>query len=64
MSVHLPLSQALSEGRLDEFIEQAERDGVGPADQAEFERLMGRVTAPQPEDRTSRSPDPDGSGEK
>ena len=52
----LTLAQALSEGRLDEFVAQAEAEGVGPADSNQFERLVGRVTAPQPEDQTSHSP--------
>lgn len=51
----LTLAKALAEGRLEEFAAQAEAEGVGPADRAQFEALMGRVTAPQPEDQTSRS---------
>lgn len=51
----LSLAQALSEGRLDDFVAQAEADGVGPADRAQFDAMVGRVTAPQPEDQTSRS---------
>ena len=57
----LTLSEALATDRLDEFVEQAEAEGIGPADRAQFEALVGRVTAPQPEDQTSRSP---GSGSK
>ena len=57
----ITLSEALEQDRLEEFIEQAEAEGVGPADRAQFEALVGRVTAPQPEDQTSRSP---GSGAK
>lgn len=53
----ITLAQALAENRICEFIEQAERDGVGSADEAKFMRLMGLVVkAPQPEDQTSRSP--------
>ena len=52
----LKLSEALSKGRLDEFIAQAEADGIGPADRTMFDTLIGRVTEPQPEDQTSRSP--------
>lgn len=52
----LTLSQALAEGRLQDFAAQAEADGIGPADRAQFDALMGRVTAPLPEDQTSRSP--------
>lgn len=51
----LSLQDALATGRLEEFISQAEAQGIGPAGRAEFDRLVGRVTAPQPEDRTSRS---------
>jgi hypothetical protein len=51
----ITLAKALAENRLPEFIEQAEAQGIGPADRAQFEALVGRVTAPQPEDQTSRS---------
>lgn len=51
----LTLSQALASGRLSDFVDQAERDGVGPADRNQFDRLLGRVTAPQQADQTSRS---------
>lgn len=53
---YLSLSEALASGRLAEFIQQAEAEGVGPADCAQFDALVGRVIAPQPEDQTSRSP--------
>lgn len=52
----ITLARALAENRIYDFVEQAERDGVGNADEAEFMRLMGLVTAPLPEDQTSRSP--------
>lgn len=51
----LKLNQALAENRLAEFIEQAEAEGIGPADRADFEARLGRLTAPRQEDRTSRS---------
>lgn len=51
----LTLSEALSAGRLDDFVAQAEAEGVGPADRAQFDKLVKRVTVPQPEDQTSRS---------
>lgn len=54
----LTLVDALENGRLQEFIAQAEADGVGPADRTLFEALIGKVTAPQPEDQTSHSPAP------
>ena len=50
------LSQALSEGRLADFVLQAEAEGIGPADRAQFDKMVGRVTAPLPEDQTSRLP--------
>lgn len=52
----LSLAEALASGRLEDFIAQAEADGIGPADRAEFDALVGRVTAPLPEGQTSRSP--------
>lgn len=51
----LTLSQALKEGRLPDFVAQAEAQGIGPADRSQFDALVGRVTAPQPEDQTSHS---------
>ena len=61
----LTLSQAISQGRLDEFIDQAEESGVGPIDEAEFEQTAATVikTPPQP-DQTSCSPRRDDSPEK
>ena len=52
----MTLSDALASGDLEPFIRQAEAEGIGPADRAQFEAMVGRVTAPQPEDQTSRSP--------
>jgi hypothetical protein len=61
----LTLSEALASDRLEEFIEQAERAGVGTASEAEFGDALTRVVkAPRPEDRTSRSASRDGSTEK
>ena len=57
----LTLAEALETGRLDEFVEQAEAGGIGPADRTMFDTLIGRVTAPLPEDQTSRSPGSGGS---
>ena len=51
----LSLSDALASGALEDFIAQAEADGIGPADRAQFEAIVGRVTAPQPSNQTSRS---------
>lgn len=52
---YLTLSEALATDRLPDFIAQAESEGVGPADRSQFEAMVGRITAPQPEDQTSRS---------
>jgi hypothetical protein len=55
MDRYLTLQEALNSNRLDDFIAQAEAEGVEAANRAEFEELVGRVTAPQPEGQTSRS---------
>jgi hypothetical protein len=52
----ITLQQALTQGKLDEFVAQAEADSVGPADRAQFEKMVGRVTAPLPEGQTSHLP--------
>ena len=57
----LSLSEALTSGRLEDFIIQAERDGIGSAPTQIFDALLARVIAPQPVDRTSRSPGRGGS---
>lgn len=59
----LTLNDALKNGRLDDFINQAEQEGVGPIDRAMFEGVLGRVIAPQPEGQTSHLPDGDCSPE-
>jgi hypothetical protein len=52
----LKLNQALAEGRLAEFVAQAEAEGVGPGDRAAFDASLERlIKAPQQEGRTSRS---------
>ena len=55
------LAECLASGDLEPFIQWAEAEGVGPADRAQFDAMVGRITAPQPEDQTSRSP---GSGSR
>ena len=53
----ITLAKAIEEGRLSDFIDQAEADGIGPIDAADFDQMLGRVIkAPQLEGRTSRSP--------
>lgn len=49
----LTLADALASGRLDSFIAQAEAEGIGPADGAQFDAMVGRITAPLPKDQTS-----------
>ena len=51
----ITLSEALKQDSLEDFIEQAEAEGIGPADRAQFDALVGTLTAPQPEGQTSRS---------
>lgn len=52
----LSLSDALAQDRLEDFIAQEEARGVGPAPVRKFEQLAeALVTAPPPEDQTSRS---------
>jgi hypothetical protein len=55
MSDRLTLAEALATDRISDFVEQAEAEGVGPADRSQFDSLVKRVTAPQPEGQTSRS---------
>lgn len=61
MTKRLTLQDALKFNRLDDFIAQAEAEGVAAADREMFEDMVGRVTAPQPEGQTSRSPGRGGS---
>lgn len=56
MAMTLTLNEALRSGRLEDFILQAEAEGVANASVVEFDAMVGRVTAPQLEDQTSRSP--------
>lgn len=58
MAEFLSLAEAIATNRLGDFAAQAEADGIGPADRAEFDALVGRVTAPLPEGQTSRLPGP------
>ena len=56
MERHKPnLADCLKAGDLEPFIAWAEENGIGPADRAEFDSVVERVTAPQPECRTSHS---------
>lgn len=52
----LSLADALASGRLEDFAAQVEAQGIGPADRAQFEKMVERVTAPQPEGQTFRLP--------
>jgi len=57
----ITLAEAIAAGRLDDFIDQAETDEIGPADRDQFNAMVERITAPRPEGQTSRSR---GSGSK
>ena len=58
----LSLSEALASNRLEDFISQAENDGVGPVDTAELmATLEATIKPPQSKDQTSRSASLDGS---
>ena len=63
MSDRLTLAKALKEGRLADFVDQAERDGIGTAPEGAFDALLRVITAPRPEGRTSHSRVPGGSRE-
>lgn len=56
MATMLTLNEALRTHRLDDFIAQAEAEGVAAADAEAFDRLFGKVVrVPLPEGQTSRS---------
>ena len=60
----LSLSRALSEGLLEEFIEQEEKHGASSVPKAEYEAALAAAIKPRRlEYRTSRSPSRDGSAE-
>jgi hypothetical protein len=54
--MRITLSEAISEGRLPEFIAQEEARGIGPIDRAEFDGTVFKIIkARQSEDQTSHS---------
>ena len=56
MAGTLTLQEALKSNRLDEFIAQAEAEGVAGADADEFLKAVSKaIKAPRSEDQTSRS---------
>jgi hypothetical protein len=55
MDSYLTLQEALNSNRLEDFIAQAEAQGVEAANRMEFESLVKRVTAPLPEGQTFHS---------
>jgi hypothetical protein len=55
MDAYLTLREALESNRLDDFIAQAEEEGVEAANRELFDEIVQRVTAPQPAGQTSRS---------
>ena len=52
----LSLADALASNRLSEFVDQAEKQGLGPAGRVQFDKMVERVTAPLQEDQTSHLP--------
>ena len=52
----LSLAYALASNRLSDFVDQAEKLGVGPADRTQFEKMVGHVTAPLPKGQTCHLP--------
>ncbi len=59
----ISLKDALAEGDLSAFVDQAEREGWGTASGPAFDHAVECVIAPPPEGRTSRSPAGGGSRE-
>ena len=60
----LSLSRSVSEGLLEQFIEQEEKRGAGSVPKDEYEAaLAAAIKRPRSADRTSRSPSRDGSAE-
>jgi hypothetical protein len=58
----LTLSEAIKNGRLQEFIAQEEARGVGSINRAELDCALTKIIkAPQSKDQTLRSPSRDGS---
>lgn len=52
----LTLSQALASNRLEDFVVQAENEGVGEVSTADFEAALAGLIGLPLEDRTSRLP--------
>ena len=58
----LTLADAIKDGRLEDFITQAEAGHIGPIEPDQFEAAVARIVkAPLPVDQTSRSPGRGGS---
>lgn len=65
MDERLTLQKAIDEGRLDEFIAQAEADGIDPISEADFNETASKIIkTPLSDDQTLGSPRRDGSREK
>lgn len=62
MSDRLTLKKAIESNRLEDFIAQAEADGIGPVDRDELDKALRRVITSREGSRpASRSPDRGGS---
>ena len=63
--MNLSLMEAISQDRLDEFIDQQKASGTGPISEAEFDKTASAVIKTPPQSgQTSRSPRRGGSREK
>ena len=64
MADRLTLTKALATGRLEKFIEQEEKRGIGPANRSDIEAALRALATPskplRSKDRTSRSASRDG----
>ncbi len=61
----ISLREARETGRLDEFIAQEEKRGIGPANKADFDRALAELAKrPRSANQTSRSSSRGGSDEK
>lgn len=62
----LTLSDAISTGRISEFVAQEEKRGIGPADKKRLDDLLKEAAtkSPQLEDQTSHSTSRGGSNGK
>ncbi len=62
MKKRLTLTDAIKTGKLQEFVDEQEKRGVGPLEISKFDEAIQKIVKPQPPERqTSRSQGGDGS---